>query len=119
MNCISAERRLTNETLVSSLFDSNPDIIGEMAFLLDKDKHGVKGWRDLAAQLDIARKVFRTFESSTDENPTNDLFEWLCIHQPRLTIGELKSHLDDLQRPDVVVAISQSNMGWFCYVCNV
>lgn len=99
---------LNDETQVSSLFDSDPDIIGEIAYLLDIQKSGVKNWSDLAPKLKISRKIFRKFENCNAGNPTQEMFELLKVHNPNLTIGELISHLEDLKRRDVIKAIEKS-----------
>lgn len=102
---------LTDETFVSSLFDINPDVIGEMAFLLDMQKVGLKNWQDLAAQLGIPRKAFKSFETCNTTNPTEQLFELLKVHKPGLTIAELVRQLEKIRRRDVIIAIKKSAKG--------
>ena len=102
---------LNDDTLVCSLFDSNPDIIGEMAFLLDKQKSGLKDWADLAAKLGVARTTFTSFESCSTDNPTEQLFDILKVRFPKLTVGKLIGHLDAINRRDVIVAIKKSTKG--------
>ena len=102
---------MSDETFVCSLFDSDPDIIGEVAFLLDMQKKGLKNWSHLAAKLGIKRKVFRSFESCNTENPTEALFELLTIHFPRSTIGDLIRHLEIINRQDVINAVWESPDG--------
>ena len=94
-----------------SLFDSDPDIIGEMAFLLDLQKPGLKNWSHLAAKLGISRKDFKSFETCSTDNPTEGLFELLKVRFPQLTIGELIRHLEAMKRRDVVNAIKESTRG--------
>ncbi|XP_022806783.1 uncharacterized protein LOC111343857 [Stylophora pistillata] len=99
---------LNDETLVSSLFDSDPDIIGEIAYLLDIQKSGVKKWSDLAPKLNIPRNIFRKFENCYAGNPTEKMFEVVKVHYPNLTVGELIDHLKALKRRDVIKAIEKS-----------
>ncbi|XP_027043735.1 uncharacterized protein LOC113671684 isoform X1 [Pocillopora damicornis] len=99
---------LNDETLVSSLFDTDPDIIGELAYLLDIQKSGVKKWSDLAPKLNIPRRIFRMFENCTAGNPTEKVFEIVKVQSPKLTIGELINHLKALKRHDVIKAIKKS-----------
>ncbi|KAJ7339409.1 hypothetical protein OS493_005804 [Desmophyllum pertusum] len=99
---------LNDNTLVCSLFDSDPDIIGEMAFMLDKQKFGLKNWSHLAAELGISRTTFKSFETSSTDNPTKKLFEVLAVHFPGLTVKELISHLEAMHRRDVIIAIKKS-----------
>ena len=99
---------LNDETFVCSLFDSDPDIIGEMAVYLDKQKTGLKNWSHLAAKLGVARKTFKTFETSSTGNPTEEFFEIVEVQFPKLTIGELISHLEAIERRDVINAIKSA-----------
>lgn len=94
-----------------SLFDSNPDIIGRIAFLLDRQKVGLKNWVQLATKLGIQKKVYKSFETCNTNNPTEGLFQYLKIHSPRLTVKELITHLEAMQRSDVVKAINESTEG--------
>lgn len=97
--------------MVCSLFDSDPDIIGEMAFLLDKQKLGLKDWSDLAAKLGVTRTTFTSFETCSTDNPTEELFEILKVRFPRLTVGKLIDHLAAIRRHDVITAIRKSTNG--------
>ena len=96
---------------MSNLFDLNPDVIGEMAFLLDMQKVGLKNWQNLAAKLDIPRKVFKSFETCDTTNSTEQLFELLKVHKPGLTIAVLFKHLEKIRRRDVINAIKKSIKG--------
>ena len=100
-----------DDTYVCSLFDNNSDVIGEMAFLLDMQKVGLKNWSKLAAELGIPRKVFKTFGTNNSTNPTQTLFELLTIKFPWLTIQELVGHLEDMERHDVANAVRSSKKG--------
>ena len=101
-----------NGTLVCSLFDSDPDIIGEIAFLLDIKKTGLKNWSHLAASLEIPRKDFILFETCNSEYPAAErLFELVKIKYPRTTVRDLKRHLDAIERQDVIFAIRECTTG--------
>ena len=103
-----------NDTLVCSLFDSNPDIIGEIAFLLDMQKKGLKNWSDLAASLEIPRKDFKTFETCNTDFPAAErLFELVKIKYPRTTVMDLISHLNAIKRHDVITVIRECTKGRF------
>lgn len=98
---------------MGSLFDSHPQVIGEMAFLLDKEeKPGKRNWKHLADMFGVARSESQNFGESIDENPTKDLLEYLHITKPRLTIGEVKLHLKNLKMEDVLEVLAQSKTGW-------
>ncbi|XP_067043167.1 uncharacterized protein [Acropora muricata] len=98
-------------TLVCSLFDSNPDIIGRIAFLLDGQKLGLKNWVQLAGKLDIPKKVSKSFETCNTDNPTEGLFEYLKTHLPEMKVEKLITHLEAMQRRDVVKAIKGTTEG--------
>lgn len=94
-----------------SLFDSDPDIIGEMAVFLDKQKPGLKNWSNLAAKLGVTRNIFKTFETSSTDNPTEQFFDIVKVKFPKLTVGELIGHLEAIKRRDVINAIQESVKG--------
>ena len=96
---------------MSSLFNSNPDIIGRIAFLLDGQKVGLETWVQLAEKLGIPKDVSKSFETCTTYNPTEGLFEYLTIHLPKMTVKELITHLKAMHRLDVVTAIEESDEG--------
>ena len=104
-------RSLNDDTFVCSLFDSDPDIIGEMAFLLDKQKMGLKDWADLAAKLGVSRTIFTSFETCITDNPTEQLFDIVKARFPRLTVGKLIDHLNAINRRDVILAIKKCTTG--------
>lgn len=110
----SAYDTVHDGTLVCSLFDSDPDIIGEIAFLLDMQKKGLKNWSDLAASLEIPRKDFKTFETCNTDCPAAErLFELVKIKYPRTTVMDLISHLDAIKRHDVIAVIRECTKGRF------
>lgn len=94
-----------------SLFDSHPDIIGEIAFLLDVQKAGLKNWSHLATKLEIPRTDFKSFENFIADNPAEGLFELISVWFPLSTTGELIGHLQALKRFDVINAINESAEG--------
>ena len=114
IDLFSAYDTVHDGTLVCSLFDSDPDIIGEIAFLLDMQKKGLKNWSDLAASLEIPRKDFKTFETCNTDCPAAErLFELVKIKYPRTTVMDLISHLDAIKRHDVIAVIRECTKGRF------
>jgi len=107
----NSNQTLNDETLMSSLFDSYPDVTGKMAFLLDRQKVGLKNWYHLAVKLKIPRNTIKTFGTSNSENPTKRLFEILKVHKRNFTqmpIVELISRLENMERRDVINVIHKS-----------
>ena len=99
---------------MGSLFDSHPQVIAKMAFLLDKEeKPGRRNWKQLADMFDVPRSDSQNFGESLDENPTERLFEYLCSTRPRLTIGEVKEQLKILEMQVVLDVLAESKKGWF------
>ena len=94
-----------------SLVDSNPDIIERIAFLLDRQKKGSNNWVELAEKLGIPKDDSKSFETCNTYNPTEDLFELMKIQFPKMTVEELVTHLEAIQRHDVVSAINKSTKG--------
>ncbi len=88
-----------------------------MAVFLDKHKPGLKNWSHLAATLGIPRKIFKTFESSSTDNPAEEFFDIVKVKLPKMTVGDLIGHLEAMQRRDVIIAIQESINGLFyCFV---
>ena len=108
----SAYDTVDNNTPVCSLFDTDPDIIGEIAFLMDMQKKGRKKWSDLASSLKIPREDFETFETCNTEYPAaQTLFELLKSQYPRTTVRDLITHLETIKRQDVIIAIRECTEG--------
>ena len=108
-----------DETEVRSLYESYPNVIDEMAFMLDKEKGGVKNWKQLADWFKVPRSSSETFGDSTDDNPAENLLEWLRVKNPRLTVGDLKWHLEELKMTEVLEVIKKSTKGWFLCCLSV
>ena len=108
----SAYDTVDNGTPVCTLFDTDPDIIGKIAFLMDMQKKGLKNWSDLASSLKIPRADFKTFETCNTEYPAAEtLFKLVKIHIPRTTVGTLITHLKTIKRQDVIIAIRECSEG--------
>ena len=105
--------------LVGSLFNRAPDVIGEMACQLDRSDHGRKNWKQLSVKLNVPRKDFLRFELWSDENPTKELFTFLCTSRPRMTVGELTAHLDALSLQIAKDVIVNSSRGLFFRVTSL
>ena len=71
----------------------------------------MKNWVQLAGKLDIPKKVSKSFGTCNTDNPTEQLFEYLKTRFPEMTVEELITHLEAMQRPDVVKAIKGSTEG--------
>ncbi|XP_020610252.1 uncharacterized protein LOC110048814 [Orbicella faveolata] len=56
----------------------------------------------------VPRNESQSFGESIDENPTERLFEHLCVKRPRLTAGEVKGHLKILKMQDVLDVLAES-----------
>ena len=99
---------------MSSLFDSHPQVIAKMAFWLDKDeKKGKRNWKHLADMFGVSRSNSQSFGESLDENPAEQLLEYLWRKRPRLIIGEVKKQLKILEMQDVLDVLAESKKGWF------
>lgn len=85
-----------------------------MAFLLDKEeKPGKRNWKYLADMFGVPQSESQNFGESIHENPSEKLFEYLCVKRPYLTTGEVKKHLKNLKMQDVLDVLAESKKGWF------
>lgn len=90
-----ADKSLTDETAVESLFASHPSMIGEMVLMLDVNELGKKNWRYLADVFKVDRGEYQNFTKSIEDNPAEKLLEVLKTKYPRMTVGDLIKKLND------------------------
>ena len=102
---------ISDTDMVVDVFNNKPSLLDGIALKLDSAKRPVGNWRNLALKL-ISNEPFKKFEAQLHslENPTVLLFRYLCTTEgfSKLTVGDLKGHLEDKQmlRRDVLVALA-------------
>jgi len=94
---------------VVGVFDNEPSLLDSIALKLDSAKKPVGNWRSLAIKLISTGQLFKEFEAQlhSSENPTALLFRYLHkINKfSQLTVGELKGHLENMRRRDILMAL--------------
>lgn len=87
------------------LFDKEPSLLDGIALKLDSAKRPVGNWESLSRRL-VPSGQFKEFEAQlhSSVNPTALLFRYLSTTEKfsKLTVGELKGHLETLSRRDVL-----------------
>ena len=76
-------------------------MIEKLASCLDRTMGQIPNWRHLSSELNVDAAVISTLEYS-DFSPTIQLFEYLEVRRPDLTMQQLKQALSDIQRNDVL-----------------
>lgn len=82
--------------------------------MLDKkEKPGKRNWKYLADMFGVPQSESQNFGEAIHVNPSEKLFEYLCVKRPDLTTGEVKKHLRNLKMQDVLDVLAESKKGWF------
>lgn len=92
------------------MFDNKPSLLDGIALKLDSAKRPVGNWRNLAVKLNLTGQSLKEFEAQlhSSENPTALLFRYLRSTEKfrQLTVGDLKGHLENLSRKDVLKVLA-------------
>lgn len=103
---------ISDTAMVVDVFNNKPSLLDGIALKLDSARRPVGNWRNLAGKLISNGQLFKEFEAQLHslENPTALLFRYLCTTEgfSKLTVGDLKGHLEDkkMLRRDVLVALA-------------
>ncbi|XP_078349601.1 uncharacterized protein LOC144634499 isoform X2 [Oculina patagonica] len=96
--------------VVVDVFDNKPSLLDDIALKLDSAKRPVGNWRNLAVKLNLTGQSLKEFEAQlhSSENPTALLFRYLRSTEKfrQLTVGDLKGHLENLSRKDVLKVLA-------------
>ena len=94
-----------------AVFDDKPSLLDSIALKLDSAKKPVGNWRSLATKLISSGQEFKEFEAQlhSSENPTALLFRYLSKHEEfnQLTVGDLKGHLKNMKRNDILMVLDE------------
>ena len=67
-----------------------------------------KNWLQLAYYLQIPSDVYRGFETREQrKSPTMEVFRWLVVNLPDITLIDIIMALEKIQRNDVIQIITQ------------
>ena len=86
----------------------------ELTRCLDRQYYVTKYWRHLAYDLGVPSNVSRQFEMCyTGLSPSVQLFQYLLVKNPKLTVGELKEALKRDHRNDIVKLLQKCEFFFF------
>ena len=85
------------------------DLLQMVANKLDTEKvPWEKNWLQLAYYLQIPSDVYRGFETREQrKSPTVEVFRWLVVHFPDITLIDIVKALEKFRRIDVIQIITQ------------
>ena len=85
------------------------DLLQMVANKLDTEKvPWEKNWLQLAYYLQIPSHVYQGFETREQrKSPTMEVFGWLVVHFPDITLIDIVKALEKIQRNDVIQIITQ------------
>ena len=101
----------TDAATVVGVFENEPSLLDSIALKLDSAKKPVGNWRSLAKKLISSGQRFNEFEEQlhSSENPTALLFLYLHKNEKfrQLTVGDLKGHLKNMERKDILLVLDE------------
>ena len=101
----------TDAATVVGVFENDPSLLDSIALKLDSAKKPVGNWRSLAKKLISSGQRFNEFEEQlhSSENPTALLFLYLHKNEKfsQLTVGDLKGHLKNMERKDILLVLDE------------
>ena len=104
------------------VFDNEPSLLDSIALKLDLANKPVGNWRSLARQLISTGQLLKEFEAQlhSSENPTALLFQYLRKIEKftQLTVGELRKHLENMRRRDILIALDGVQGLYLCLYNN-
>ena len=83
---------------MSVILEKRPKLIEQLALCLDRELRCVPNWRQFATELDVDVNVIKRLVQYSNYSRTIRLFEFLEVHQPDLTIKQLKDALLEIRR---------------------
>ncbi|KAK3754245.1 hypothetical protein QZH41_020142, partial [Actinostola sp. cb2023] len=83
---------------VSEMGSFTPNILGQVMVKMDRNKY----WKELSTQLEIPKRVFDQFDEELVNNPTRQLLHLAHTRNTKITVEDLKSKLETLDRDDVL-----------------
>ena len=92
------------------VFDDKPSLLDSIALKLDSAKRPVGNWRSLATKLISSGREFKKFEAQLQSSETTALlFGYLSKHEKfsHLTVGDLKGHLKNMNRNDILMVLDE------------
>ena len=95
---------------MSVILEKRPKLIEQLALCLDREMRFIPNWRQLATNLDVDVDIIKIIGQDSDYSPTIQLFEFLVVTQPNLTIYQLKDALLKIRRHELSSLLSTKGM---------
>ena len=80
-----------------------------LALLLDRKMRLIPNWTQLARELRVDDAVISRLEQYSNHSPTIQLFDYLEVKQPNLSIQQLRQGLTQISRNDLNVLLKNGN----------
>ncbi|XP_022783770.1 uncharacterized protein LOC111324475 isoform X2 [Stylophora pistillata] len=97
---------LSEKSVIGKLLD-NLDLVREVTSLLNSpDSPVLKNYKDLAADCGISREKYESLQPPCADSPTQKTIEEIVQRNPKFSVEELFKNLSDMERLDVIEAIS-------------
>jgi len=78
-----------------------PAVMTSICVCLNNPNGPLKNWEDLASAFEVPREIYKDFDPKKPMSPTNSLFDWISASKEHLTVGQLCSALESIERCDV------------------
>ena len=97
------------EIFVKDVMPPGSELLQMVADKLDTEKVPLeKNWLQLANYLQIPSHVYQGFETREQrKSPTMEVFRWLVVQFPDITLIDIVKALEKIQRNDVIKIITQ------------
>ena len=75
----------------------------------------IPSWKQLARELYVDENVIKKMEQYKNQSPTIQLFEYLEVMKPQLTIQQLKNAMLDIRRNDLFSLLTTKGNNVTCF----
>ena len=96
--------------MTSKPHSPSASLLDEIALALDATSLVLANWYQLAIQLRVPREDCWNFERRSTQSPTNELFQYLEVTRPQMTLKKLKQTLHELKRMDLLYYLDKQSL---------
>ena len=96
--------------MTSKPHSPSTSLLDEIALALDATSLVLANWYQLAIQLGVPRDDCWNFERRSTQSPTNELFQYLEVTRPQMTLKKLKQTLHELKRMDLLYYLDKQSL---------
>ena len=86
---------------LSTILKGAPEFADQLALCLDREMRLIPNWKHLAWEMRVDEDVIKRLEQYRDHSPTIQLFEYLEVTQPQLTMQQLRNAMLEIGRNDL------------------